>query len=940
VVKSFYKWLGLRQGELGKTAGMFLYLMMAVGAFITARIARDTLFLSRYDIAYLPYMYVWVAGVMAVLSYTYSHFADRFRRDRLVLVVTSILLAMTISARLMLSLVGEWFYPVLYVFVEVMGGLLLIQFWTFANDIFNTREAKRLFGLVGAGGVVATIGTGFAIGALARAIGTVNLLFISAGLLVGCLLVVETLRHKFKRELQQATNAGQEAISLSADLSKVFSSRHLKVIAWMVLLTFMVVTIVDYQFKVVARYTFLNQEDSLSSFFGLFFACAGVFSFLIQFLATGRLLQKAGIIICLLLLPVLLAGGSILLLVMPSLLAATLLKGSDTVLRYSINDATTQVLYLPVPGRIRGRAKAFIEGILKPMAQGISGLIIAWTASIVGFHVGWLGIGSLVVLIAWTVLVLGLKKEYVRSLLSTLRQRRLHFGRTSLSISDSQAIEALQQTMADTDESNILHALEMIPYVQQHDWSSELGRLLDHESANIRLQAIRLIERENCVSHMEQIMDRFSDPDERVRAEAVISYCTAMKEKSMGVVEPLLKDESVQVRAAAVVGLIRYSGLEGIVVSAEVLKDLVSSSEIEQRKAGAWAIGKVGVKTFYRSLLPLLNDSESSIRVEAIHAAAHLKSQELILPLVYCLADSYTVKAAVSALGAYGPVLITTLRTALDNPQEDPAIRQAIPKVLAKIGNQLCMDVLSNILDTDQTSLRSNALDAILQLHLEHTELRRDKEMLRRALHRELKEAFQLRVISNELLSLNHELLLDTLQHRFDKTIDRIFKLLRVLNPGKHLEAVYRNIFSPNTNIRANSIELLDNLLDSETRRCLLALLDEQDTASIAARGDELFPLMHLDAKNWLNELVVCDHKWTVVCALQTIGQLGDSQFEPVVRMMLNHASPLVRETAAFCLKNIVKPKNLTAMINSLHDDPNLTVRQAVSFLMATVSAE
>ena len=102
------RWMGLRTGEFGKTAGMFLYLMMAVGAFITGRIARDTLFLSRYDISYLPYMYVWVAVVMALLSYAYSHVADRFRRDRLILAVTSILLIGVLAARAILAMTSTY----------------------------------------------------------------------------------------------------------------------------------------------------------------------------------------------------------------------------------------------------------------------------------------------------------------------------------------------------------------------------------------------------------------------------------------------------------------------------------------------------------------------------------------------------------------------------------------------------------------------------------------------------------------------------------------------------------------------------------------------------------------------------------------------------------------------------------------------------------------
>jgi len=40
----------------------------------------------------------------------------------------------------------------LYLFRLILEVLLLSQFWTLANDIYNPREAKRFFGFIGGGG--------------------------------------------------------------------------------------------------------------------------------------------------------------------------------------------------------------------------------------------------------------------------------------------------------------------------------------------------------------------------------------------------------------------------------------------------------------------------------------------------------------------------------------------------------------------------------------------------------------------------------------------------------------------------------------------------------------------------------------------------------------------------------------------------------------------
>jgi HEAT repeat protein len=270
----------------------------------------------------------------------------------------------------------------------------------------------------------------------------------------------------------------------------------------------------------------------------------------------------------------------------------------------------------------------------------------------------------------------------------------------------------------------------------------------------------------------------------------------------------------------------------------------------------------------------------------------------------------------------------------LDNPKEDPAIRRAIPQVLARIDDQLSMDVLSNMLDWEEELLRSAALNAVVQLHLKNPGLRRDREKLRRALRRDLKEAYQLQAMAVELVPLDGELLQENIQHRYDQGIERIFKLLRVLHPGRPLETIQRNLKSPHSAIRANSLELLDNVLDTDTRRCLIPLLEERDPASLAASGDALFPLLHLNARQWLHRMLVSDHEWTVVCALETVGRLPDgTTFESTVRILLENPSPLVREAAAFCLKRLLAPESLAEAVSPLDDDPDPQVRAAVRFL-------
>src|SRR6185503_2141887 len=89
---------------------------------------------------------------------------------------------------------GEnWVSVAFYLLGLILGTLLISQFWTLANDIYNPRQAKRLFGFIGGG---ASLGgaMGAALTSLAvEEVGTNNLLLVSAAILAVCVVIVTAI---------------------------------------------------------------------------------------------------------------------------------------------------------------------------------------------------------------------------------------------------------------------------------------------------------------------------------------------------------------------------------------------------------------------------------------------------------------------------------------------------------------------------------------------------------------------------------------------------------------------------------------------------------------------------------------------------------------------------------------------------------------------------
>ena len=59
-----------------------------------------------------------------------------------------------------------------------------------------------------------------------------------------------------------------------------------------------------------------------------------------------------------------------------TLIGATLLRASDQVLRYSIDKATIELLYLPVPAAETFSVKSFIDTVVYRMGDGLGGIAV------------------------------------------------------------------------------------------------------------------------------------------------------------------------------------------------------------------------------------------------------------------------------------------------------------------------------------------------------------------------------------------------------------------------------------------------------------------------------------------------------------------------------------------------------------------------------------
>lgn len=984
--------LNVREGEGLRVLSLAAYLVLAVSTFITGRIQRDSLFLSAFDKEDLAWMYISVAVMVPVPALLFSRVADRFRRDRL-LIWSLLATVVVMGVMRLLLLTGERVvYVLLYNFVEVYGTFLILQFWTFAGDLFSSREAKRLFPIVSAGSVVAGILCGFAVSGVVKLIGTENLLFLQMALLVGAAWIIRAVGHRERARLRDVVvleAVGRQVrdkvqidaaraktrIGVSQQASSVFTSKHLKIVAGMTIATFITVPLVDYQFKVLVKEHFTNggvvDTDAVSSFMGLFSAMTGVIAAVMQLAFTGRILERFGVVAALLLLPVTLLGGLFagLLSLASAFVCAVFTKGSENSFRYSITDATMQVLYTPVPSQARGRAKTFIDGVLKPIAGGLAGAAMVLIVGPLKLPLQSLAVVAVVLVACWIGLILLIRREYVKELLSTLRRRRLHFGDKDLTITDAATVAVLRERLAGSDARDVRNAIELCRRVQGHDLSAELTALLQRPDALVRRAALELLADRSAAeraarvdpAHIEALFagrpDGVDDDgiDDDVRAAAVSAYCAIVGENALPVVEPMLHSTSPAIRGAAVAGIIRFGGLEGILHAADDLKAMLAAHDEGMRFACAHVLQEIGIKGFHGPVQALLADDSLRVQLAAIAAAGAMKSPELVPSLIYKLRQRETARAAQAALSACGDDVIDALVKVVRQPREDAVLRRAVPRVLERIGSQAALDaLLAALFVVEDDDTRRELARACARLR-ERLGVAVDEPVVKKLIDVELGRHYQLLAMMADLQTVagdrRRDLLRDALEARVWRSLDGVFRLLAIVQPYKAIETIWGNLRSTSAVSRANAIEVLDNLLDSDEKRGLLPLVEAtgelQDDGPAAARalarlldrGSELYRLERRAPEQWLKLLLEGKDEWLVVCALFTVTELGLAHVNDAVEGHLRHKNPIVRETALSALSVLVPTPIFMERCAGLVDDGHAAVARAARRLLATATA-
>lgn len=911
--------VNVREGESLGAFMMFAYSFLAMTAYNIVQPIVRSRFITALGSDNLPYVLLVSVFIIGALMQGYSRLGSLLPGRWLIPATQLGMVALLGVFWVLAGLGNQWVEVAFYLFGQVYGILLISQFWTLANLIYNARAAKRLFGFIGAGASLGGI-TGGGITTLAvERVGNRNLMLVSAVVLALCaLLVIAIVRRVKSAEFAGVKEAGKEqGVGWFEALQMLRQSRHLQIIAVVIALTSIGAGLIDQQLNMATEFfKGRGATDSMTTVLASVQVYTSAIGFVIQLWLTSRIHRYLGVGFALLILPISLGITGITILLNAALWTPMFARVVDKSIRYTVDKTTREVLFLPLSADIKQKAKPFVDVTLDRVGRAASAflllvLIKPWGLGLNGPRWNQISWASLVVMIIWIALAIRAKRGYVETFRRSLTSHDVNAADIRLPTADLSTIEILIDELGHPDEQRVLYAVDLLDALDRRHLITPL--LLHHESARVRIRVLHAIQHMDAehAARFDRLVERvLKDEDLAVRAAAVAALAHVRGVPAFELMRSYLADADARVRLSAAAALADSSDARDLALAEDTLEAIARDASAEARHDLAAALEHVKNPRFRRILISLFFDQDEHVARRAIVTArASSDADPLFVPALVSLLRRRSLRSdARDALLAFGPAAEDTLGYVLADTDEDLAVRREIPQVLSGIAGASAVDRLVAVLADGDGALRFAALAALERLNRIHN-VAVPAAPLEAAILKESNRYFTYLGLRHNLFDVARgdatTLLSRALDEKLARTMDRIYRLLALLHPWRDIETARWAIGRGDPRARASATEYLDNLLTGVVRKRVVPIVDEMPIAEKVRKGNVFLRTRVRSVDETLAQLIHDDDQVIAAAAIQYVDYAQHWSLTDDIEYVLQHRDPrdwYVFEAASWAL--------------------------------------
>jgi AAA family ATP:ADP antiporter len=391
----------VRRGELRAVVASCLYFFFLLSRYFILRPIRDAMGVAA-GVSALPWLFAGTLSATLICNPLFSALVARFPVRRFIpltyqffavnLLVFFLLLRGTAGTGSPATGAEVWIGRAFFVWTSVFNLFVVSVFWSFMADTFRSDQAKRLFGFIGVGGTLGSIAGSAVTAGLARLVGPVRLLLVSAVLLEIAIAIVMWFPAVDATPGPAAAMAADDASprrgqraaiggGIWAGVRGVFRSRYLLGISAFLMLYTLGSTFLYFEQADILGKHFTTPAARTQVLAQMEFA-AQTLTVVTQFFLTGRVIKRIGLAATLALMPALSVLGFVIMgssavLAVPTLAVfvafSVLRRGTN----FALTNPAMEVLFTVVTREEKYKAKSFIETFVYRTGDQVSAWIYA-----------------------------------------------------------------------------------------------------------------------------------------------------------------------------------------------------------------------------------------------------------------------------------------------------------------------------------------------------------------------------------------------------------------------------------------------------------------------------------------------------------------------------------------------------------------------------------
>lgn len=876
------KLLNIREEEV-KPVFLLMSFSFFVGLSLTFYFtASNAIFLKHFPSRMISFSYI-ASGIVVYIAWWVLSRVDRKLTIFNQLLIKIFFVFITVLA---ISL-GVWIYDTawlaftMFTWVRVLVYITLVTFWGLAGKIFNIRQGKRIFGLIGVGEVISIIIGYFSVPLILHFLKAADLLFLSSSALLICFILVLIILRQFREQLGSSEiPAEQREKKQKSEWSywSLVKQPYFRLISIMAFLPIFGYLFVDFLFLAQTKREFSNNPETIARFFGIFLGFVAIVELIFK-LISGRFLNKYGLKPSLLSLPLILVFSVLLAAIFGTVYGPVGLffafiafaRLFERSVRGAMYEPAFQLLYQPVPNEQRLVFQNQIEGIPKAMGTVITGAAILLLSSFSIFTLIHFNYFFLLILASWIWIAFLMYNEYrnlLKKKLSEIREEECSWA--------DDEVRLIRQYLSSTDLITFRKVYKLYQKVAPISIEKSLEFIFPEASWEVKKEILECITEDQIISCLGWIEKLIKESSRTDLQEALVHTARELKEAEN--------------------------------LPFDFLTDLSKSSEPDTRARVARLLGYSGRYNTYKILINLLRDQNPLVKKAAIISSGMIRRYELWPVLIENLTSkefSFTASLAVRMVG--DPILNEVDHQFTKIGEHRHSLIRII-RVYEAIGGEKAIKILRSKIAYPDPEVRFHVLLSLsnLEYHATFSEFPYIRQTIEESVDTIVWIMAAMVDIggSAETFELQNALL-----EEMEEKKENIFLLLSLIYEAKTIRHIRENIESPDLKAKIYALEICDMTVSEDIKEFFLPLFEDVSIHERLHRFRFLFPQQKLNRDERLLDIINKDfsriNRWTKSCALNLLvsskAMNRDSEDE-VLAAQLIHPDPLLSETAGWVL--------------------------------------